>query len=66
MKTELMIFAIIAMVASSFLNAETSTQTSDNLAVTKQRIEHAGQIYAKSQLVKTVATNKSVTKPNEG
>jgi len=66
MKTELIIFAIIAMVASSFLNADSVKQTEQNLADTKLRIEKISAVYAKSQQVQTVATRKAVEKPNEG
>ena len=64
MKTELMIFAVLAMVVSSFLNAEIDT-TSD-VAATKLRIENAGEIYVKSQQIETVSTVNDVVKPNEG
>lgn len=64
MKTELMIFAVLAMVVSSFLNSE--TQTRDDVAVTKLRIENAGEAYVKSQQIKTVSTTENNTKPNEG
>ena len=64
MKTELMIFAVLAMVVSSFLNAEIDT-TSD-VAATKLRIENAGEIYVKSQQIETVSTVNEAVKPNEG
>lgn len=66
MKTELMIFAILAMVVSSYLNAENATRVSDQLTATKLRIENAGKVYAKSQQVETIATNETLVKPNEG
>lgn len=66
MKTELMIFAILAMVVSSFLNAENAARVSDQLSATKLRIENAGEVYAKTQQVETIATNKALVKPNEG
>lgn len=64
MKTELMIFAVLAMVVSSFLNAE--TPTTNNVVDTKLRIENAAEAYAKSQQIKTVSTTKDAAKPNEG
>ncbi len=48
MKTELAIFAVLAMVVSSLLNSDSSTQADKNLENAKHRIENAGQIYAKS------------------
>lgn len=63
MKTELMIFAIIAIAASAFLNADSAENTQQHLADTKLRIEKAADVYAKSQQVKKVAT---INKPNEG
>ncbi len=64
MKTELMILAVLAMVISSFLNAE--TPTTYNVVDTKLRIENAAEAYAKSQQIKTVSTTKDAAKPNEG
>lgn len=66
MKTELMIFAVLAMVASSFLNAENATRVSSQVETTKLRIEKSAQAYAKSQEQKTLATNKAIENPNEG
>jgi len=66
MKTELMILAIVAMVASAFLNADSTKYTQKHLADTKLRIENAGAVYAKSQTVEKVAANKANQKPNKG
>lgn len=63
MKTELIIIGIIAVVASSFLNAESAKHTQPDLTETKLRIEKAADVYAKSQQIKKVATLKN---PNEG
>ena len=63
MKTELIVFGIIAVVASSFLNADSTRHTQPKLAETKLRIEKAADVYAQSQQVKKVATIK---KPSEG
>ncbi len=66
MKTELLIFAVLAMVVSSFLNENVQAQSNDHLAVTKLRIVNAGEIHAKSLQIKTVLSNENHTKPNEG
>jgi len=66
MKKEIIIFVLLAMAASSFLNADNSTHANDQLASTKLRIENAGQAYEKAQQIKTIATNKAVVKPSEG
>lgn len=66
MKTELIIIGIIAVVASSFLNADSAKHTQPHLTETKLRIQHASEVYAKSQVVEKVATNKTNQKPNEG
>lgn len=63
MKTELIIIGIIAVVASSFLNADNAKHTQPHLAETKLRIEKAADVYAKSQQVKKVA---AIKKPSEG
>lgn len=66
MKAELIIIGIIAVVASSLLNADRAKQTQPHLAETKLRIQQASEVYAKSQVVEKVATNKTNQKPNEG
>lgn len=66
MKTELMIFAVLAMVVSSFLNAESAAGTNDQLASTKLRIENASEAYAKAQEGKAIAISTIPSKPNEG
>ena len=66
MKTELLIFAIMAMVVSSLLNANVQAQSNDHLALAKHRIENATHTHAKSLHVKTVSKDKNLTKPNEG
>ena len=66
MKTELLILAVLAMVVSSFLNDNVQARSNDNLAQAKIRIEKASQIHAHSLQIKTVVSNKTLTKPNEG
>lgn len=66
MKSELVIFAILAMVVSSFLNAENSTRINDQLASTKLRIENFSQDYAKAKNIEIVTAKTSITKDVKG
>ncbi len=66
MKTELLIFTILAVVVSVFLNADTTAESKDALAAAKIRIEKAGKSYVQTQQIKTIATTKANNKPNEG
>ncbi len=68
MKKELMLYVILAMVASSFLNAQITAKVDHQIASTKSRIEVAGKAYAKAseQKIQKVATQNNLEKPNEG
>ena len=66
MKMELMIYAIFAMVASTFLNAQTPSLAKEHLTSAKVRIEQAGQAYAASQNIKTAVSKKVIVISTEG
>lgn len=61
-----MIFAVLAMVASSFINEQAPANAKDHLASAKTRIEQAGQVYAQSKLYDTVLVKRADLKPTEG
>lgn len=66
MKKELIIFAIIAVVASSYLNANIVGKAATEVAIAKLRIEKATTALAQSKPLETIAINKKAAKPNEG
>jgi hypothetical protein len=66
MKTELVIFTVFALVASIYLNKDASTQTQDQLAATKSRIEQAAKNSHSLKNKEAVIVTKAAEKPTEG